>query len=145
MASVSSEVISEKAKAEGGPHKGSESAQLQSQATKELNAQKARDEVTAKMEKDELLTKEDTAYIQSREQKELSGQRPPKGSVSAQAQSQAAKSDVSLSICPAPPGRVSINNFRIVRLPPPSRMLQMIRSLNSLLTSITPLMPIQHG
>ena len=74
--SISNEAISEKVKEEAGPRKGFEASQLQSQAAKELNAQKAEQEVVAKMEGPELVTVEDASYVQSREQKAIGGQRP---------------------------------------------------------------------
>ena len=66
--SISNEAIPEKVKEEAGPRKGFEASQLQSQAAKELNAQKAEQEVVAKIEGPELVTAEDASYVQSREQ-----------------------------------------------------------------------------
>lgn len=48
--SISNEAISEKVKEEAGPRKASEASQFQSRAAKELNAQKSKQEVIAKME-----------------------------------------------------------------------------------------------
>ena len=71
--SISNEAISEKVKEEVGPRKGSVASQLQSQAAKELNAQKAKQEVVVKMEGPEPVTAEDASYVQSREQKAMGG------------------------------------------------------------------------
>ena len=96
--SISNEAISEKVKEEAGPRKGSEASQLQSQAAKELNAHKAKQEVVAKMEGPEPVTAEDASYVQSREQKAMGGQRPLEGSVSSQVQSPSTK-DMVRSSC----------------------------------------------
>lgn len=96
--SISNEAISEKVKEEAGPRKGFEVSQLQSQAAKELSAQKAEQEVVAKIEGPELVTAEDASYVQSWEQKVIGGQKPPAGSVSAQVQPPSTK-DMVRSSC----------------------------------------------
>jgi len=95
--SISNEAISEKVKEEAGPRKGCEASQFQSQAVKELNAQKAKQEVAAKMEGPEPVTAEDASYVQSREQKAMGGQRPPADGVSAQVQRPSTKDMVGSS------------------------------------------------
>jgi len=57
--SISNEAISEKAKEEAGPRKDSEASQLQSQAARGPNSQKAKQEIVAKMEDPEPVTAED--------------------------------------------------------------------------------------
>ena len=96
--SISNEAISEKAKEEAEPRKVFEASQLQSQAAKELNAQKAEQEVVAKIKGPEPVTAENASYVQSRKQKAIGGQRPPASSVSAQVQSPSTK-DMVRSSC----------------------------------------------
>ncbi|KAI9710994.1 MAG: hypothetical protein M1820_002432 [Bogoriella megaspora] len=84
-------VISETAKAEGGPTKGSVSAQMQSQVAKQRNAEEAEDSVVDKLETGAPIDPEEARTVQSREQRAMGGVRPPAGSIAAEAQSVAAK------------------------------------------------------
>ena len=62
------QTISETAKQEGGTTKGSVSAQMQSQITKERNAAQAEAAVGSKLATDpDAITKEDAQFVQSRE------------------------------------------------------------------------------
>jgi len=80
-------VISDTAKAEGGPRKDSESAQMQSQVGKTQNFEKAAQEVLGKMQADPAsVTSEDAAYLKSREARAIGQGQPPADSISAAAQ-----------------------------------------------------------
>jgi hypothetical protein len=105
-----SEVISETAKAEGGPERGSISAQMQSQVGKTRNFEQAAQEVGGKMrDAPETITSEvrvnvleatrldrtlmaiqDAAYLKSREARAMGQGQPPSDSMSAEAQRLAA-------------------------------------------------------
>jgi len=110
-----SQVISETAKQEGGPHKGSSSAQMQSEVGKQQNFEQAAQHIGGKMETDpSSVTSEvglpihtallhtppssrscsqDANYLKSREAR-LTGQaQPPAGSISSDAQSLAAENE----------------------------------------------------
>ena len=107
--SEASEVISDVSKQEGGTTKGyrtlshlhhyaadtivgSTSAQMQSNLTKQRNAQQAEDAIGAKIANDPYsITAEDAEYVHSRESRALGGQQPPSGSLASQAQQLAAK------------------------------------------------------
>lgn len=79
------EAISETA--EGGPEKGSTSAQMQSQFEKNRNFEQAAQEVGGKMQNQpEAVTSEDAAYLKSREARAIGQGQPPSDSVSAEAQ-----------------------------------------------------------
>ena len=81
------EVISETAKAEGGPEKGSTSAQMQSQVGKTRNFEQAAQEVGEKLRSQpEAVTSEDAAYLKSREARAMGQGQPPADSISAEAQ-----------------------------------------------------------
>jgi len=98
-AKVNPQAISEKAKEEGSPTRGSESANMQSQLTKEMNAEAAKKEVEPKLAADDPIKPEEAQKVQSLEQKAMGGRRPPADSVSAQAQSVAAKAEASRQCC----------------------------------------------
>ncbi|KAK5174106.1 uncharacterized protein LTR77_001186 [Saxophila tyrrhenica] len=86
-----SQVISETAKAEGGPDKGSTSAQMQSQVGKTRNFEQAAQEVGGKMQAEPgNVTSEDAAYLKSREARAMGQGQPPSDSISADAQRLAA-------------------------------------------------------
>jgi len=68
---------------------------MQSQLTKEMNAEAAKKEVEPKLAADDPITSEEAQKVQSLEQKAMGGQRPPADSVSVQAQSAAAKTEAS--------------------------------------------------
>ncbi|MCJ1299395.1 hypothetical protein MMC08_002187 [Hypocenomyce scalaris] len=88
--SIDGQVISEVAREEGGPYKGSTTARLQSQVTKEKNLQQATAEVGSKLEQDpSSITSQDAEYLQSRAARATGGQ-VPQGSVASQAQHLAA-------------------------------------------------------
>ncbi|EMC93141.1 hypothetical protein BAUCODRAFT_36812 [Baudoinia panamericana UAMH 10762] len=85
------QAISETARAEGGPTKGSTSAQMQSQVGKERNFEQAAQEVGSKMQNaPQSVTSEDAAYLKSREARVLGQGQPPAGSISSDAQKLAA-------------------------------------------------------
>jgi hypothetical protein len=90
MASQTSPVgdtISETARSEGGPAKGSASAQMQSQATKVNNFEQAAQEIGSKMENQpESVSSQDAAYLKSREARVIGQGQPPANSISAEAQ-----------------------------------------------------------
>ncbi|KAF2228939.1 hypothetical protein EV356DRAFT_571523 [Viridothelium virens] len=85
------EAISDTMKQEGGPTKGSTAAQMQSQVAKQRNAEAAEDQVASKLETGEPIDPSEARTVQSREQRAMDGQRPPPGSIAAQAQSIADK------------------------------------------------------
>lgn len=106
---AASQVISETAKAEGGPHKGSSSAQMQSEVGRTQNFEQAAQEVGSKMQNapgtitSEVRTahalcglttnrhlQQDAAHIKSREARVLGQANPPADSISADAQHLAA-------------------------------------------------------
>jgi len=91
---ISPQALSEKAKEEGGPTKGSDSAKMQSQITKEMNAEAVKKEVEPKLAADDPIKQEEAQKVQSLEQKAMGGQRPPTDSLSAQPQSAAAITEV---------------------------------------------------
>lgn len=87
-----SHIISETAKQEGGPEKGSAAAQMQSEVGKTRNFEQAAQEVIRKMQQTpEAITKEDAAYLKSREARAIGTNNPPAGSVSADAEHLAAE------------------------------------------------------
>ncbi|KJX98630.1 hypothetical protein TI39_contig399g00002 [Zymoseptoria brevis] len=80
-------VISETARAEGGPSKGSTAAEMQSQASRTQNFEQAVQEVGAKMQNDPAsVSSEDAAYLKSREARVIGQGQPPADSISAEAQ-----------------------------------------------------------
>ncbi|KAF7186272.1 hypothetical protein HII31_12347 [Pseudocercospora fuligena] len=82
-----SKVISETAKAEGGPEKGSLSAQMQSQVGKTQNFEQAAQEISSKMSSNpSSITSQDAAYLKSREARATGQAQPPSDSLSADAQ-----------------------------------------------------------
>ncbi|KAI9715215.1 MAG: hypothetical protein M1828_000913 [Chrysothrix sp. TS-e1954] len=83
--------VSQVAQQEGGTTKGSTSAQMQSEMTKQANAEQVDAHVADKLAKGEPITKQEASLAESRESRAMGGQRPPPGSVAAQAQSAAAK------------------------------------------------------
>ncbi|KAI7577834.1 hypothetical protein KC316_g10133 [Hortaea werneckii] len=87
-----SQIISETAKQEGGPEKGSAAAQTQSEVGKTRNFEQAAQEIIRKMQQTpEAVTKEDAAYLKSREARAIGTNNPPAGSVSADAEHLAAE------------------------------------------------------
>lgn len=92
---TASEIISETAKAEGGPSKGSLSAQMQSQVTKQGYVEQATQDVASKMVDNATPANQtDARHVQSMQQKATGGPRPPTSSDAAQAQSVADKQQV---------------------------------------------------
>lgn len=88
---AASQVISETAKAEGGPQSGAASAQMQSQVGKQRNFEQAAQEVGQKMQADPgSVTSQDAAYLKSREARATGQAQPPSDSISADAQRLAA-------------------------------------------------------
>ncbi|KAL9596699.1 MAG: hypothetical protein Q9219_005610 [cf. Caloplaca sp. 3 TL-2023] len=86
-----SQVISEVAHAEGGTTKGSKSAQMQSELTKQRNLEETTDTVGSKLETaPESITKQDAQAMHRAEARALGGQQPGSGSMTAEAQHQAA-------------------------------------------------------
>ncbi|KAK3050061.1 hypothetical protein LTR09_008716 [Extremus antarcticus] len=91
---AASQVISETAKAEGGPQSGSASAQMQSQVGKQRNFEQAAQEVGQKMQADPgNVTSQDAAYLKSREARARGQAQPPSDSISADAQRLAAANE----------------------------------------------------
>lgn len=87
-----SKIISETAKQEGGPAKGSTAAHMQSQVGKTRNFEQAAQQVGQKMQQmPEAVTKEDAAYLKSREARAIGSNNPPAGSISADAEHLAAE------------------------------------------------------
>ncbi|KAK5722616.1 hypothetical protein LTR15_005847 [Elasticomyces elasticus] len=92
--SSAGQVIFETAKQEGGPQKGSASAQMQSEVVRQRNFEQAAAEVGSKVQNaPESVTSEDAAHIHSREAKVTGVANPPKGSLSSQAESLAAANE----------------------------------------------------
>ncbi|RMY98090.1 hypothetical protein D0862_07763 [Hortaea werneckii] len=90
-----SQIISQTAKQEGGPEKGSAAAQMQSEVGKTRNFEQAAQEIIRKMQQTpEAITKEDAAYLKSREARAIGTNNPPAGSVSADAEHLAAENIV---------------------------------------------------
>ncbi|KAI4174715.1 MAG: hypothetical protein LQ343_002086 [Gyalolechia ehrenbergii] len=86
-----SQVISDVAKAEGGTTKGSKSAQMQSELTKQRNLEQTAAKVGSKLETAPgSITKEDAQAAHRAESRALGGQQPASGSVTSQAQHEAA-------------------------------------------------------
>ncbi|KAL8766558.1 MAG: hypothetical protein Q9209_006701 [Squamulea sp. 1 TL-2023] len=84
------QVISDVAHAEGGTTKGSQSAQMQSELSKQQNFNEAASNVGSKLDAaPESITKEDAQAVHRAESR-LQSQQPPSGSISSQAQHQAA-------------------------------------------------------
>ncbi|KAL8916232.1 MAG: hypothetical protein Q9208_008630 [Pyrenodesmia sp. 3 TL-2023] len=84
------QVISDIAKAEGGTTKGSQSAQMQSELTKQRNLDETANNIGSKLETAPgSISKEDAQAIHRAETRAL-GQQPQSGSLSSQAQHQAA-------------------------------------------------------
>ncbi|KAL8782723.1 MAG: hypothetical protein Q9213_005147 [Squamulea squamosa] len=84
------QVISDVARAEGGTTKGSQSAQMQSELSKQQNFNTAASNFDSKLDAaPESITKEDAQAVHRAESR-LEGQQPPSGSISSQAQHQAA-------------------------------------------------------
>ncbi|KAK4507836.1 hypothetical protein PRZ48_001571 [Zasmidium cellare] len=82
-----SQTISETAKVEGGPAKGSLSADMQSQVGKTQNFEHAAQEVGQKMQQNPAsVSSEDAAYLKSREARATGQANPPKDSISADAE-----------------------------------------------------------
>ncbi|KAL9056149.1 MAG: hypothetical protein Q9162_003110 [Coniocarpon cinnabarinum] len=87
---VDPKMVSETAKQEGGTTAGSASAQLQSQMTKERNAQQVDEQLQSKMEHGAVPTQEEAKLAESREHR-ATGREPEPGSLASQAQSAADK------------------------------------------------------
>ncbi|KAF2769545.1 hypothetical protein EJ03DRAFT_351276 [Teratosphaeria nubilosa] len=88
---ATSQVISETAKSEGGPAKGSTSAQMQSEVGKTRNFEQAAQEIGNKMQNaPEAVTSEDANYLKSREARAIGQSQPPAESISSDAQHLAA-------------------------------------------------------
>ncbi|KAK4545670.1 hypothetical protein LTR36_002623 [Oleoguttula mirabilis] len=87
---AASQVISETAKQEDGPHKGSTSAQMQSEVGRTRNFEQAARELGSKLMN---APETDAAYIKSREARALGKAQPPAGSISADAPHLAARNE----------------------------------------------------
>ncbi|KAL8994750.1 MAG: hypothetical protein Q9169_005360 [Polycauliona sp. 2 TL-2023] len=84
------QTISDVARAEGGTTKGSQSAQMQSELSKQRNFEQAASDVGSKLDSaPESITKDDAQAVHRAETR-LQGQQPPSGSISSTAQHQAA-------------------------------------------------------
>ncbi|KAL8860894.1 MAG: hypothetical protein Q9178_002649 [Gyalolechia marmorata] len=85
-----SQAISDAAHAEGGTTKGSQSAQMQSELSKQRNFDQVANNVGSKLDTaPDSITKEDAQAVHRAESR-LQSQQPPSGSISSQAQHQAA-------------------------------------------------------
>ncbi|KAK5117691.1 hypothetical protein LTR62_005114 [Meristemomyces frigidus] len=94
MTSPAGQAMSEAARREGGPTKGSTSAQMQSEVGKQQNFEQAVQEVGSKMENaPEQVTQADAAYLHSREAKVLGRANPPAGSITSEAEALAAANE----------------------------------------------------
>ncbi|KAL8909238.1 MAG: hypothetical protein Q9171_005125 [Xanthocarpia ochracea] len=84
------QVISDVAHAEGGTTKGSQSAQMQSELSKQRNFDQVADNVGSKLDTaPDSITEEDAQAVHRAESR-LQSQQPPSGSISSQVQHQAA-------------------------------------------------------
>ncbi|KAI4281118.1 MAG: hypothetical protein L6R38_003921 [Xanthoria sp. 2 TBL-2021] len=84
------QVISDVARAEGGTTKGSQSAQMQSELSKQRNFDQVSSNVGSKLDTaPDSITKEDAQAVHRAETR-IQGQQPPSGSISSVAQHQAA-------------------------------------------------------
>jgi len=89
-----SQIISKTAKAEGGPHKGSASAEMQSQVGKTQNFEQAAQEVGSKIATNpQSVSSEDANHLKSREARATGQAQPPSDSLSAEAQRLAAANE----------------------------------------------------
>ncbi|KAI4222045.1 MAG: hypothetical protein L6R36_006441 [Xanthoria steineri] len=87
------QVISDVARAEGGTTKGSQSAQMQSELSKQRNFDQVSSEVGSKLDTAPGSITKDDAQAVHRAESRLQGQQPPSGSISSVAQHQAAVND----------------------------------------------------
>ncbi|KAL8700412.1 MAG: hypothetical protein Q9201_005459 [Fulgogasparrea decipioides] len=85
------QVVSDVAQAEGGTTKGSKSAQMQSELTKQRNFEEVSANVGSMLDTSPgSITKEDAQAIHRAETRASGGQQPPSGSITSQAQHEAA-------------------------------------------------------
>ncbi|KAL9025912.1 MAG: hypothetical protein Q9196_005339 [Gyalolechia fulgens] len=86
-----SQAISDAAKAEGGPTKGSTAAQMQSEITRQRNLRETAANVGSKLETAPgSITKEDAQAAHRAESRALGGRQPASGSITSQIQHEAA-------------------------------------------------------
>ncbi|GAB7330609.1 hypothetical protein MBLNU13_g02187t1 [Cladosporium sp. NU13] len=89
-----SNIISETAKHEGGPTQGSSSAQMQSQVGKTRNFEQVAQEVGSKMQNaPETITREDAAYLKSREARAIGQGQPPSDWIASDAERLASRNE----------------------------------------------------
>ncbi|KAI4177870.1 MAG: hypothetical protein LQ348_005756 [Seirophora lacunosa] len=107
-----SQVISDVAHDEGGTTKGSKSAQMQSELTKQRNLEETVANVGSKLETAPgSITKEDAQAVHRAESRALGGQQPQSGSISSQAQHEAAVNEGAASTSrPAAPSDPTVQS-----------------------------------
>ncbi|KAL8728249.1 MAG: hypothetical protein Q9181_005415 [Wetmoreana brouardii] len=89
--SEAGQVVSDVAQAEGGTTKGSKSAQMQSEITKQRNFEEISANVGSKLDTSPgSITKEDAQAVHRAETRASGGQQPPSSSITSQAQHEAA-------------------------------------------------------